>query len=40
MIVEKENNYIYKQEDTNINFNVSIAELKEKIDKKTRKTKK
>ena len=32
MIVEKENNYIYKQEDTNINFNVSIAELKEKID--------
>lgn len=32
MIVEKENDCIYKQEDTNINFNMSIAELKEKID--------
>lgn len=32
MIVEKENDYIYKQEDTNINFNMSIAEIKEKID--------
>lgn len=32
MIVEKENDCIYKQEDTNINFNMSIAEIKEKID--------
>ena len=32
IIVEKEKDYIYKQEDTNINFNMSIAEIKEKID--------
>ena len=32
MIVEKENDYIYKQEDTNINFDMSIKKLKEKIE--------
>ena len=32
MIVEKENDYIYKQEDTNIKFNMSTKNLKEKIE--------
>lgn len=32
MIVEKENDYNYKQEDTNINFDISIKNLKEKIE--------